>query len=324
MNGALALFFALSLVLTAASDENNASVTSTVTSTMTTTASTTKTKTILTRTVVDVQGQSGKFTVYDERSGKASGIQVTMDALREVDAAGNAVGASGSVKHSINTFAAQAFTIAPAEDVMLGNVSAVKVSFSSPITSIGVISVDTYVLGKSGSLGPPGETWAVQNGDLKWNIALSNWQWCGCSQGGKTEEGAFIDVDISVKGLGNAETKGKSNKSLTLGGGVTLELSNQVHSDGKWSAMPAGYPKVSMQGSSTTFTFRFPRFTESSVYDPVLTGLAASGDSTSVSPTTTQGPTTTGPGISIDRAADLGGSHVMIAVVMVMTAMWIA
>eukprot|EP00931_Biecheleriopsis_adriatica_P012795 TRINITY_DN11403_c0_g1_i2.p1 TRINITY_DN11403_c0_g1~~TRINITY_DN11403_c0_g1_i2.p1 ORF type:complete len:489 (+),score=98.29 TRINITY_DN11403_c0_g1_i2:50-1516(+) len=240
-----------------------------------------------TRTVVDVQGQSGKFTVYDERSGRGSGIQVTMDALREVDADGFAVGASGSVKHSIQTFAAQDFTIASAEDVTLGdnNVSAVKISFSSPISSVGKIRVDTYVLGKSGSLGPPGETWAVQAGDLKWNIELSDWSWCGCRKGQKVEEGTFIDLDISIKGLGDAKAKGDSNKSISLGGGVTLELSNQVYADGNWSSMPQGYPKVSMQGASTTF--RFPRFTVSSLYDPVLTGLSVSADSTTASASST-------------------------------------
>lgn len=302
MSGSFRLAFAvLGLALAAASDETNASVTSTTTP-------------VLTRTVVDIQGQSGKFTVYDEKKGKASGIQVTMDALREVDAAGNEVGASGSVKHSINTFAAQEFTIAPAEDVILGddNVSAVKVSFSSPISSVGVIRVDTYVLGKSGSLGPPGETWAVQKGDLKWNIELFNWTWCGCSKGLKTEEGAFIDVEISVKGLGDAEAKGNSNKSLSLGGGVTLELSNQVHSDGNWSSMPEGYPKVSIKGSSTTFIFRFPRFTTSSLYDPVLTGLAVMEEST----TTSKAATVNVP----SEAASLRAVDVVVAFVAAITA----
>ena len=37
-------------------------------------------------------------------------ITVTMDALREVDASGNAVGTSGNPKHTFNTFASQAFS----------------------------------------------------------------------------------------------------------------------------------------------------------------------------------------------------------------------
>ncbi|CAE8704958.1 unnamed protein product [Polarella glacialis] len=264
----------------------------------TTTALTEDTPNATSRTKVDIMGQSGKFTVYDERSGKGSGIQLTMDALREVDADGNSVGASGSVKHSINTFAAQDFSIADAEDVTLGNrqVPALKISFSSSISTIGKIKVDTYVIGKSGLLGPPGEEWAVLPGDLKWSIELSEWNWCGCSKGQTTEEGAFVDLDISVKGLGTAQANAGSNKSLSLGGGVNLELSSQTYSDGAWVSMPEGYPKIVMQGSSTMFTFRFPKFSTSSLYDPVLTGLNAAAESSDSSTTTGPGTTSAGPG----------------------------
>ncbi|CAE8644381.1 unnamed protein product [Polarella glacialis] len=263
----------------------------------TTTALTEDTPNATSRTKVDIMGQSGKFTVYDERSGKGSGIQLTMDALREVDADGTSVGASGSVKHSINTFAAQDFSIADAEDVTLGNrqVPALKISFSSSISTIGKIRVDTYVIGKSGLLGPPGE-WAVLPGDLKWSIELSEWNWCGCSKGQTTEEGAFVDLDISVKGLGTAQANTGSNKSLSLGGGVNLELSSQTYTDGAWVSMPEGYPKIVMQGSSTIFTFRFPKFSTSSLYDPVLTGLNAAAESSDSSTTTGPGTTSAGPG----------------------------
>jgi hypothetical protein len=60
-----------------------------------------------------------------------------MDALSEVDADGNAVGASGSVKHSINSFAPQAFEFAPQEEVKIGTASATKVSFSTPFKGTG-------------------------------------------------------------------------------------------------------------------------------------------------------------------------------------------
>mmetsp|Transcript_4509 Transcript_4509/g.13160 ORF Transcript_4509/g.13160 Transcript_4509/m.13160 type:complete len:313 (-) Transcript_4509:209-1147(-) len=250
--------------------------------------------------LVDVQGQSGKFTVYKESEGKAKGIQITMDALRELDSAGNAVGASGSTKHSINTFAAQAFTIAAPEDVTLsagqledGNasdtsgVSASKISFSSPVSSIGTVRIDTYIMKEAGNLGPPNETWAVSAGDMKWNIELSNWNWCGCSKGQTQEVGDMIDVDVTVKGLFSA-AQGASSKSVNLGGGVTMELSDQVNVDGTWAAMPAGYPKVNIQGSSTTLTFRFPKFTTKVTYDPAITGLSsAAAATTTVAPAST-------------------------------------
>lgn len=121
------------------------------------------------------------------------------------------------------------------------------------------------------------ETWAVRNGDVKFNLALSNWHWCGegaeCSKGQTSQVGAFIDVVISVKGSAEAKA-GSDGKSVELGGGATIELSDRVFVDGEWTTMPAGYPMVSTQGSSTMFTFRFPKFSESALYDPVV----SSGD----------------------------------------------
>ena len=121
------------------------------------------------------------------------------------------------------------------------------------------------------------ETWAVRNGDVKFNLALSNWHWCGdgaeCGKGQTSQVGAFIDVVISVKGSGEAKA-GPDGKSVELGGGATIELSDRVFVDGEWTTMPAGYPMVSTQGSSTMFTFRFPKFSESALYDPVV----SSGD----------------------------------------------
>ena len=48
---------------------------------------------------VNVQGQSGKFTLVPKgSSGNSVGIRVTMDALREVDSAGTSVGKTGRAR----------------------------------------------------------------------------------------------------------------------------------------------------------------------------------------------------------------------------------
>mmetsp|Transcript_125059 Transcript_125059/g.399855 ORF Transcript_125059/g.399855 Transcript_125059/m.399855 type:complete len:171 (-) Transcript_125059:340-852(-) len=127
-----------------------------------------------------------------------------------------------------------------------------------------------------GLVGTPSETWAVKRGDLKWNIQLSSWTWCGCSKGKDTEEGAFVDLDVTIKGSLAAERKNSSsNSSFGLGGGLSLELSRQVLVDKKLQAMSAGFPKVAIQGTATTLTFRFPRITNSALYDPVITGFVS-------------------------------------------------
>jgi len=229
---------------------------------------------------LQVQGQSGKFTLVPQgSSGSSVGLRVTMDALREVDADGNEVGTSGSVKHSINTFASQAFTVGEMETVLIGSgVSAAKVSFESTISQIGRIGVDTYVMAQAGTVGMSNESWDVNIGDLKWNIRLWDWTWCdggNCQQGQTEEVGAFVELDITVQNLGGGSASRGSGKSVSLGSNATLELSTQVLKDCAWEQLPAEFPSISTQGSSTTITFRFPRFENSSLYDPVVQSAAA-------------------------------------------------
>ena len=87
-------------------------------------------------------------------------------------------------------------------------------------------------------------------------------------------------------GGGSASKKDGSNKTISLGGSAELQLSTQVQTDCTWVEMAPNYPMVTTQRSSTTITFRFPRFSSSSLYDPVISGscvelgLDCSGDST--------------------------------------------
>eukprot|EP00930_Biecheleria_cincta_P090507 TRINITY_DN798_c1_g1_i1.p1 TRINITY_DN798_c1_g1~~TRINITY_DN798_c1_g1_i1.p1 ORF type:complete len:1184 (-),score=164.57 TRINITY_DN798_c1_g1_i1:545-3970(-) len=310
----------------------------------------------LARTTVDVVGQSGKFYVYPEGKKRQDGILITMDALREVDAAGSTVGSGGQAKHSFNSFATQAFTVGQAVDVQVDGVPATKISFSSQISTVGELRVDTYVMKGFGQVGPPDETWQVAPGDLKWNIEFPRWAFCSpsnpCksrrlqqgngggnsnngggngngngnsspptplptpspssssstlllptpspsptplastpSQGSSTVNGEFIDLDITVaypnsKGIAH---RGGISTSLSLSDGMNLELSQKVQVDGSWVSMPAGYPAVTLEAKSSTFTFRFPKFSSTAMYDPLITGVAAS--STAPTPLPTPSPT---------------------------------
>ena len=185
---------------------------------------------------------------------------------------------SASTNHS-PTQAPQEFQITAPEDVEIGSAGATKISFSTPFKGLedSRLTVDTYSITRAGDVGTDSETWAVRSGDVKFNLALSNWHWCGdgaeCSKGQKSQVGAFIDVVISVKGSGEPKV-GSDGNSVELGGGATIELSNRVFVDGEWTTMPEGFPAVDTQGSSTKFTFRFPKFSESALYDPVV----SSGD----------------------------------------------
>lgn len=228
------------------------------------------------KVAVDVLGRSGKFSIFDESVGKEdpNTVTVEVDALRELDADGAEVGKSGSVKHSIETFASQDFTIHPAESAKIGEVSATMIAFDTPISTIGRLSVNTYILKNSGTVGTDTETWAVRANDVKFNIALSEWKWCGeasdCKQGGTTQNGEYIDVDIKIKGKAAKPERNGSSKDYDLGADVGLDLSDRVFVDGAWTTMPAGFPKMELKGGSAIFTFRFPKFDQEAMYDPVV------------------------------------------------------
>ena len=44
----------------------------------------------------------------------------------------------------------------------------------------------------------------------------------------------------------------------------------QVKKDAIWEDMAAGYPKPIVQGAMQKFVFRFPKFTTSGIYDPII------------------------------------------------------
>lgn len=242
---------------------------------------------------VQILGQSGKFIASNENSR----VQVTMDGLYERDENGNLVGNTGSTKHSINTFATTDFTFDAEETVQLlevtdldGNITEVsaqglRVDFYTTLDTGSKLMVQANLVSKEGLAGDDGGNWTVAPGDFKFNIELSDWNWCDpCS---KDQYGAFVDLDIEVKMLSSDSStstqpvlKKDGNQTFDLGDGdATLELSNTFMVRGKSTDsantvtfMPEGYPKITTSGEKTLFTFRFSKFDQDSTatYDPII------------------------------------------------------
>jgi len=223
-------------------------------------------------TTIKVLGQSGKFTI---KPAKGNGATITMDYLHEKSSEGDIVGKTGSAKHSIQTFASQDFKFGTVERVEYQNSSTLKLDFETSISTIGKMSVTTFIFEQQGIVNTSAEAWNVRPGDAKFNIKLYNWTWCApCQQ----KNGQYIDVGIEIKGKKVPEKKPGKNESFSLGDGVDLELSNEVLVDGTWTKMPSGYPKVEVKGSKTLFVFRFPKFTTDAIYDPLF-GLSEATES---------------------------------------------
>jgi hypothetical protein len=232
---------------------------------------------------VRILGQSGKFRFFRESEGPNDPERVTieLDYLRELDAEGNQIGNSGpaSRRHSVNTFASQEFTFSDLETVQIGvnqTVTAQKLSFQSTVgDETRVIRLDTYLFQTGGLIGPEGEEWTVRAGDMKFNIAFPTWPFCGVADCGG-DEGTHIEVGIKIKG--SKQEIDPAQDTFDLGGGISLGLTNKVMLDDVQGMMPEGYPMLTMQGQSQIFKFRFPAFTTSAEYDPVLQEDAGMGD----------------------------------------------
>lgn len=256
---------------------------------------------------VKFRGKSGKFTIFSKSMGETDPNKITFQVaeLREVDADGNEVGQKAKPKHQFSNFARTDFNFTFQETVQVGTASGSQVSFSSDVLGLGVLVVDTFIITQAGEVGPNlddplSARWNTSVGDLKFNLALQDWKWCGdgasCTNKNKAETGHFIDVDIELKGQkAQAETKtgkgggsGKrASKSFDLGGGVDMDLSPEVMLDGVNNTMPEGYPKLTIKGAKQIFTFRFPKFSKNATYDPVL----GTSGSESLSSDTTSAPT---------------------------------
>jgi hypothetical protein len=216
----------------------------------------------------DVLGQSGKITFsYDDQT-----ITIEMDSITEVDASGDAVGTSGSTKHSFNSFASQDFEFGVIYDTTFQDLAVSAVNFSSSLVDgYSNFSVVIYLFLESGNITNYDETYQVHAGSFKFSYLFSAWPFCTvggtgvyeCTQGQTEQEGAFLDFTISMKG----------NDAADADNATSLVNPNVYYAegDGGWLTMPATYPLEEVQGSSTSITYRFARFNGSLDYDPILT-----------------------------------------------------
>jgi hypothetical protein len=232
--------------------------------------------------VVDILGQSGKMNLQNNNRT----VQITMDALREVDANGNTVGNTGSKKHSINSFASQQFIFgirdyyttlftfnSTTNETVPEAANGLRVDFSSTLHEDDEqprsrLKVQALLVSQGGIAGDAQGNWTVSPGDFKWNIWFEDWLWHSSA--------AFVELDIEVKGANAAPTQSNGDLTYDLGDDATLDLRSDYElSDGTSVSMPDGYPRVTTQGSKTIFTFKFARNEGVDIkYDPLISFAA--------------------------------------------------
>lgn len=195
-----------------------------------------------------------------------------MAALRQLDASGATLGGGGSQKHSFNSFATQLFTFSQPTNATYQDLQVAKVSFDSTLVDSSNVKIDTFIFKEAGNVSVGDETIQVPLGAVKFNVELSNWSWCGGSTTCKAQagEGAAVELDLSmaVVGKGSPTKMSAKDKDFDLGGGNKLLMFDtySLDSGATWVKMPTGYPKV----SGSTFTLKFPRWTGTVMYDPIV------------------------------------------------------
>lgn len=218
------------------------------------------------------ESKRGSFKIKDEGMGPTdpNTVSVTLAYLYEITEDGEVIDTSlvdleyldFEVKQVVGTF--------------FGGIKAKKISFETTVEGVGKIQMDTYVMLANGTITVAGgsEAWPVEVGDVKFNIILSEWEFCGeetaCGSGNETS--AYIDVAFQIQGNYLSPEQSEDNALLfDLGGNVPLLLSSLVIVDDFAQDMPEGFPRAeSVEGEGTIFYFRFPKFIDSIEYDPVI------------------------------------------------------
>ena len=224
-------------------------------------------------------------------------VQVQLDYLYELGSGGEKLGAGGppDSRHSIESFATQEFSISDPVETIVSGVAASQITLTSQVGEAGIIELYAYIFSENGTLNMEnGDVWDVTQNDVKFNIRLSNWTFCvagnPCGNKDAVSDGEMIDVAVEIKVLGgendgdsndgdsNDENTGDRRKleevqadsEIDLEGNIALYLSSKVQVDGTWQDMADGYLIEQSKNQKVLYIFRFPKFGDGAVYDPLV------------------------------------------------------
>ena len=223
---------------------------------------------------IDIGGNNsgGSFHIRDNGLGPTdpNAVSVVLSYLYEIAQDGETIGPS------LVDMEYQDFNVTQTLGSFFGGIQARNVQFEAVIDGVGTIEMQAYIMLTNGTVAAPGgnESWPVQPGDVKFNVVMKNWTFCGDTNpcGDSNATSAYVDVAFRIKG-NFIDPQQSTNNSLlfNLGGNVPLLLFGQVDVDGVVQDMPDGFPRAESTASQgPLFVFRFPRFLDSVQYDPVI------------------------------------------------------
>jgi len=230
-------------------------------------------------------------------------LSFEVEKIEEKDADGMDVGKLE--KHFVDSLDDVKFTFSPVDSQSsLQGLPVINVNMSAfLVEQMATLDLIVYLFRRGGSVTFGTETFAVQSGTVKFNIKISDWDFCDgtpadCSEG---KSGEFLDLKLKIKSKGlpaevddedrkkaakpaickdndNDDTDDQNDSSdndddcpfIFDVGGDSEMLLNQgvVTDDDKYTAMPLGFPKFEFEDGEKKFVFRIPKFNQNVLIDP--------------------------------------------------------
>lgn len=226
-----------------------------------------------------------------------------VDSLQEIDSLGMPVGMSGPSDrtHGLNSLASQiqSFNFSALDNsstyqgIPVKNVN-LSVFLAGPQANLELI---VMVFLGTGYVNFGNETFRVQSGTLKFNIKISDWQFCGMgnenctSSTNQKETGQYLDLQLSIKSMAepeeveDEERQGSNKEAIceddpnemdddcprifNMGGNSEMVLNKVVLTGtNDYVAFPPGFPKFVSTGMTKSFSFRIPKFNNTCIIDP--------------------------------------------------------
>lgn len=241
---------------------------------------------------VNMVGKSGQFDLVNGVNGES--LRFKFNDLTEMDSNNTAVNAPD---HKVTSFANSAsFSDKDTHKFPNTTVEAEYFNFKYELKNGANFTGTMYLMTTNGTLMMGNQKHDVLPGDLKFNFGVSGWTFCVNGTDQCKVNGTSLDLSYTVQHMGgnhnhtNNTIKFLSDAEASLEmnatpafteGNSAVFMNGDYMLDGKSATMPDGYPKTEVNGNSATFTYRFAKFSNSVVYDPVATTQLSSEDNSS-------------------------------------------
>lgn len=136
-----------------------------------------------------VLGHSGKITLaYDDPSYNNSQV-IDFSSIYELNAQEEVIGNTGSIKHSVNSFASQDFDFSDMVSTTFQGLACSNLNFTTAmVDGQATLQVLLYIFSEAGNIITYNETLPVEEGSMKFSVVVKDWPFCTLGGSGKINQ----------------------------------------------------------------------------------------------------------------------------------------